>query len=423
MIRAYKYILAWMTALAIVIGCDTDSNIEDPSFKYFVRYYGGNGDQSGVDMIVKDDGNILLLGNWAPDRDESRIYLVEVDSLGSVVWEKKLGSNQDRAKDIEKTSDGNYVILSDVMMGANRDIKLIRITPDGEKIDSAVYGSPGSENAKTVTQLLDQGFIVTGATEYDTTMILNPSNPDDLSDIFHYRCNSNLIFDKFNWYEQYGPGTIDLGTKVVQNTANQFYVFATSNQSHANNPTGNLNMLYYAIGDGGIIQNLNFLGDLDNDTESSFVMEVPLSLGGGLLVAGTETTTAGAVNLHVAKLRTPLQFTSSNDELFDVSVPISGKKLTPVAGAPSLFNIQGYILVANELQADGTTNIWITKIDQSTGQALWSSTYGTDEENDTGAAVKELNDGTMLVFGTGGLINNQSKMMLMKLNSLGQLKD
>jgi hypothetical protein len=345
---------------------------------------------------------------------------VNVDPRGNMIWQKLLGTHQDRAKDIERTRDGNYVILSDVGIGSGTDIKLIRINATGEKIDSVIYGSPGNENGKTVTQLLDDGFIVTGATEYDTTTVLNPTNPEDLSDIFHYRCNQNLIFDNFNWYEQYGPGTVDGGTKVIQSSSDQFYVFGTSNQTHEGNPTGNLNMLYYAIGEGGIVQNLNFLGDFDNDTESVFVMEVPAALGGGLFVAGTESTEAGAVNLHVTKLRTPLQFTSSNDELFDTSIAL-GKRISPVAAAPSLFGIQGYLLVANEVQDDGTSNIWITKVDQSTGDVQWSSTFGTDEENDTGAAVQQLPDGTILVLATGGLVNNQSKMMLMKLNSFGQL--
>jgi hypothetical protein len=403
--------------------CDTDNNVENPSHKYFVKYYGGDGNQAGVDMITKDDGDILLLGNWAPDNDESRIYLVDVNAEGVIQWERKLGTSQDRARDIERTNDGNYIILSDVGPASATDIKLIRITPDGNKIDSVVYGSPGIENARTVTQLTDNGFIVTGATEYDTTNVLNPGNEDDLSDIFHYRCNQNLVFNRFNWYEQYGPGTLDFGTKVIQNKSDQFYVFGTSNQIHPGNPQGNLNMVYYSVGGGGIIQNVSFLGDFDNDTESSFVMQVPDALGGGLFIAGTESTSAGAMNLHVTKLRTPLVFSPSNDELFDTSIPIGSKKLSPVAGAASVHDIQGYLLVANELQEDGTTNIWITKIRQSDGGVLWSSTYGTDEKNDSAAAVQQLQDGTILVLGTGGLVNNQSKMVLMKLNFSGQLMD
>lgn len=411
-----------MPVLAISFwACDTSSTIDPADKSYFVKYYGGNGNQSGVDMVEAGNGTYLLLGNWQVDRTENRIYLVNVDDRGRIIWEKKLGTSSEQAKDIEPTGDGNFVILSDNSSGSNTDIKLIRINAAGNKIDSVVYGSPGNENATSVTMLLDGGFIVTGATEYDTTFLLNPSNPDDLSDIFHYRCNSTLQFDNFNWYEQYGPGTFDGGTKVIQRSSGQFYVFGFSNQAHTGNTSSNVNLIYYGIGGGGIIQGLNFLGDFDNDTESSYVMEVPSELGGGFFIASTETTDAGSVNLHVSRLRDPLLFDSNDDEVFDQSIPVETRRLTAVSACPSLTGTLGYLLIANEIQDDATNNIWLTKIDQSNGNIIWSTTFGTDEEDDRGAAITQLPDGRILVLGTVGLINNQSKMMLMKVNSTGQL--
>lgn len=418
-----QFFFLFVATGALLASCDTDKSIDPPYKNYFVKYYGGNGNQLGVDMIPVDDGSFLLLGNWQIDRTENRIYLVNVDAEGNIRWEKKLGSGQENAKDIEKTNDGNYVILSDNGSAANLDIKLIRITPSGEKIDSVVYGSPGNENAQTVTALVDGGFIVAGATEYDSAFVVNPSNPDDLSDIFHYRCDNRLVFDNFNWYEQYGPGTIDGGTKVIQNSSELFYVFGFSNQTHEGNPAGRINLLYYSIGAGGIIRDVNFLGDFDNNTESSYVMEVPPALGGGFFIAGTESTSSGSVNLHVSKLRSPLLFNSVDDELFDRSIPIESRKLNSLSASASLTGAQGYLILGNEIQDDATTNIWLSKIDQGSGSLIWSATFGTEEENDSGEAVFQLPDGKILLLGTIGLINNQSKMVLMKLNSTGQLME
>ena len=419
----FVHVLWVLVVVAGLNACDTDSNIDPPSQNYFVKSFGGNGNQYGVDMTVLDDGSYLLLGNWETDRTENRIYLVNVDAEGNVIWEKKLGTSAERAKDLERTNDGNYIILSDNSSSGNRDVKIIKINPQGDKLDSAVYGSPGNENARTITPLLDGGFIVTGSTAYDSTFVINPVNPDDLSDVFHYRCNDQLVFDKFNWYEQYGPGTLDGGTRVVQNSSDLFYVFGFSNQTHEGNPSGKTNLLYYSIGSGGIIRNISFLGDFDNDTESGFVLDVPTALGGGFFIAGTETTPSGAVNLHVTKLRTPLLFTPVNDELFDLSIPIESRKLTSLSASASTSGEQGYLVLANELQDDGTTNIWLSKIDQANGGLLWSTTFGSEEENDSGAAVHQLPDGKILLLGTIGLINNQSKMVLMKLNSTGQLME
>jgi len=404
-----------------LLSCDTENSVEPTGKNYFVKYYGGNGNQSGVDLIEKNDGTFLLLGNWQIDRTENRIYLVNVDGYGRVIWEKKIGTTHDKAKDIEPTSNGNFVILSENTSGTNAQIKLIRISGAGNKIDSIVYGSPGNENPKTVTALTDGGFIITGATEY-TEFVVNPVNPDDMSDIFHYRCGSNFSFD-VNWRQQYSTGSVEGGTRVVQYSPTLFYVFGFSDQEHPGNPGGNVNLYYYETGASGIAGGYNFLGDYDNDTEASYVLVAREELGGGFFISGTETTSSGSVNLHVSKLREPLTFSLANDEIFDRSIPIESRKLTSLGATDCIVGTKGYLLTANETQNDGTNNIWLTKIDDRTGSVLWSTTFGSEEEDDLAGAALELSDGRILLLGTVGLVNNQSKMVVMKLNSTGQLMD
>lgn len=423
--RPYFYVKAVLGFLvSLLFSCDTDRSVDPTSKDYFVKYYGGNGNQYGVDMIQTDDGNFLLLGNWEIDRLERRIYLVKVDQEGKILWEKKLGTDRENAKDIERTLDGNYIILSENSSAGNSNVKLIRIRPDGSKIDSSFYGYEKNEIPETVTPLLDGGFIVTGATAYDTAFIVNPG-PDgsDVSDVFHYRCADNLIFSKTNWSEQYGNGTYDVGIKVIQQAPDLFYVFGASNVYQDEQSTGKINLLYYQIDADGSNGDVKRLGDPNTDTQCSFVMNVPANLGGGLFLVGTESTPAGVANLHVTKLRTPLVFKPADDELFDRSISIGLRKLASVSACAVVTGQQGYLVVANEELGDGTTNIWLTKIDHVTGSVLWSSTFGTVEENDSGASVRELPDGKILMLGTIGLVNNQTKMTLMKLNSRGQLRN
>ncbi|HYC85573.1 MAG TPA: hypothetical protein VEB86_10140 [Chryseosolibacter sp.] len=406
-------------AVAGLTGCDNASSIEPADHHYFVKYYGGNGNQTGVDAITKPDGTILLLGNWQSDRDESRIYLVNVDNRGRVLWEKKLGTFQESARDIERTPDGNFVILSQNNSGSNSQVKLWRVTSQGVKIDSVVYGSTGNEDPRSITPLSDGGYVIAGVTEY-TDINVNPTDPEDMSDIFHYRCTSTLNFN-INWRSQYNSGSVEGGTKVLENSLSSFYVFGFSNAAHAGNLDGNVNLYYYEIGATGTAGADNYFGDFDNDTEPAFVISDQFS--GGFFVAGTETTNSGSVNLHVTKFRSPLTFRPADDEVFDRSIPIESRKLTALAATPASAGDTGYLLIANETQDDGTNNIWLTKVDDQTGSVIWSSTFGSEEEDDLGGAVMELPDGRILVVGTIGLVNNQSKMVLMKLNSAGQLMD
>jgi hypothetical protein len=51
---------------------------------------------------------------------------------------------------------------------------------------------------------------------------------------------------------------------------------------------------------------------------------------------------------------------------------------------------------------------------------LWSTTLGSEDEDDTAAAVAELPDGKIVILGTMGLTDNQFKMAFIKVNRTGQ---
>jgi hypothetical protein len=228
-----------------------------------------------------------------------------------------------------------------------------------------------------------------------------------------------LSFDQ-NWYELYGAlGKFDFGTKVIQNASNRFYVFGYSDLS---NQSGKMNLQYYSLSAEGIpSNNVSLLGDINFDTRSSFVCEIPIALGGGILLIGTTNRAPGDFSLHVSTLKTPLRFNPGDDEGIDAEILIGTARLQAVSAAPSLYQTSGYLLLANEERTLGT-NIWLTKIDQS-GRVLWSASLGSERENDTAAAVKELTDGRLLVLGTVGIADNQTKMALFKLNSSGRLQE
>ena len=405
--------------LWISVSCDTQNSVDPPYVDYFVKYFGGDGDQTAVDFLVNEDNSIIILGNSTLDAiSGNKIFLVKTDQYGNLQWQKMIGNSTDVAKDIAFTLDGRYIILSDHRVSDdNVDIKIARLSADGAPIDSVQYGTNEIELASSITALSDGGFIVTVSTGFDAGVI-NPGETDE-SDIFHFRCNSDLRFDNVRWIEEFGSGPVDRGTHVSQFSADKFYVFGSTDQIHEGNPNGNENLLYYQIDNDGVNGRPNYLGDFDNDTEANYVLDVPSALGGGYLVAGTERTPGGGISIHVTKLRSPLLFDNVNDEQFDREISIDARKLTLRSAAAALNAGKGYLLLANEQRETGS-NIWITKIDQS-GNQIWSASYGSEEEDDLGAAIVELQNGKILVVGSVRLINNQYKIVLMKLNSTGQL--
>jgi hypothetical protein len=418
LICLYQFLLL-SGVLFILISCDNANNIEPPGDRYFVKYYGEDGDQQAVDMVVNNDGTFMLLGKSTGGTQA--IFLIKADADGRIIWQKKFGTLTDIPRDIEPTLDGNFILLSDYQESvSNMNIKLVRVTPDGSKIDSVTIGTEDagnfySDHSKSITPIADGGFIVTGYADYD----YSPSdNVDRISSIFHFRFNSNLIpYDDSSWENYYGTGTTNIGTKVIQKGTNLYVFGYTDSKSVQDNPNEKLLLVYYSLDETGASKNPAYLGDVNEDTEANFVLNSPTGLIDGYLMVSTSNKNTLSSKLRVSALRDPLQFIANDDQQFDSNV-FGSRRLEGVYAAPSVINSKGFLIVSDETKETGETDILLSKIDQSGGE-LWSVNFGS-ENNDRAAAVAELSDGRIVVLCTIETIV-QTKMALFKLNSKGQL--
>lgn len=432
----FLFAILWAMLAWGIFSCDTANNVEDPDMHYFVKYYGGDGNQIGVDMIALNDGSFLLLGNYSESNFDTDIYVVRVDSEGEVIWEKRYRQNPGNiasAKDIEPTGDGNFIILADFQtaIGSQTDLKLIKISPDGTKLDSSiVFGSvEANDYSRTVTVLDDGGFIVSGTTEF-TRSFNNPTDPDpDLGNVINYRFDQNLDQFSLSQWSPISPGfnaQLDVAVKTFETPYprdSAFYVFGYSTGDlFATNPNESLSLFYFKRGVKGGESNNYAPGNIVNvnNTEIQFVLPVAQELGGGFIVIGTSQNNTGLSDIFVAKMRDTLTF-NDNDATLYYTIPL-GRNIRGVSAANSIIGTSGYLVLGNEVRSTGALklNIWLTKIDQS-GRVIWSSTFGSEAEDDSGAAVCELPDGKIVIFGTMGLADNQSKMALIKLNPRGEL--
>jgi hypothetical protein len=411
--------------------CDTDRNIENPDLHYFVKYYGGDGDQSGVDMEILNDGSMLLLGNSVKSLSKSDAYVVHVDSEGKVIAERTFGIGTPvegiiTAKDLEPAGDGNFIILADYRESLDipSQITLLKISPDGVLLDSVGdIGTQANDISLGVTLLDDGGFMVTGTTEFTS----NPptgDNPDpDLGDIFNYRFDQNLGLDA-DWGPVFiGWGShLDVAVKAFEVSPSLFYTFAYTNSAISGmNPNERLGLFYFERDNTGTQGQVLYPGNIVNvnDTEISFVERVSPALGGGYLIVGTSQNSIGVSDIFFARLRESLTFSVTNDATLYNTISL-GRNIRGVSAASSVVGTAGFLILGNEIRSTKAYNIWLSKIDQS-GSLLWSSTFGSETGIDTGAAVRELSDGKIVIVGTVKLTDNQSKMALFKVNATGQL--
>lgn len=154
-------------------------------------------------------------------------WVTKIDSVGNVQWQKLYGgSSYDDATSIVITSDSGYVVAgysssddSDVVGNHGAyDFWILKLDSLGNSVWKNTFGGMYSENANSILQTDDDGFIILGSSE---------SNDGDVSgnhgygDIWFVKLNSlgNLL-----WQKCLGGSQMDYGTTMCKTNNNRFAV-------------------------------------------------------------------------------------------------------------------------------------------------------------------------------------------------------
>lgn len=133
------------------------------------------------DIYPTHDGGYVVVGiaswndgNVTGNHGEFDYWVVKLDELGKIQWQKSLGgSDQDFAQSVQQTYDGGYIIAGntrsedgDVLDNdGGQDIWLVQLTPEGEIRWQKAIGGTGGERAYSVQQTSDGGFVLVGFTQ------------------------------------------------------------------------------------------------------------------------------------------------------------------------------------------------------------------------------------------------------------------
>jgi len=149
------------------------------------RTLGGSGSEQARSIIQSSDGGYVVVGEtasndgdvigyhgdttvqfWEPD-----YWIVKLDGAGNIQWQKALGgTSTDQAYSILQTSMGDYVVAG--QSGSNDgdvtfnhyafDYWIVKLDGTGNILWQNSFGGTGSDEARSVAQSSDGGFVVTG---------------------------------------------------------------------------------------------------------------------------------------------------------------------------------------------------------------------------------------------------------------------
>ncbi|MBS1543711.1 MAG: hypothetical protein JST14_08770 [Bacteroidetes bacterium] len=429
-------------------GCASPSTVEDPAESYFIRFYGGDGNQTGVDFVVLPDKSMVLFGTTrssavAGNNPNSQWLVVRTDPKGMVLYERHIGGpNDEEARDIELYGNNQLVLVGNTYKSAtDRDVKIVTMMADATltPIDSAVIPvldsvsvvTKGDEDVTSVTPTSD-GFIIAGSTTYASK---KPGGAvpglADLRDGLNIRVTTNLTTYGNGWptSQIYGKYSDDVTTKIIQ-VANGFYVFGYSDAKITGQSAAprNYNYWYYGLGQtGGTIGEANTGLPSDNEFATSFSF-VSTQTGDGYVLGGISTnTTTGAADLNVCKLKKTLTFDPTVDVEFQkpLSIAISSNGSSPDINTSIIASqLGGYYVLGNENGFNNNQNWVLVKLNTNASQA-WSPIVFGGEGLDQCGSVLDLPDGRIGLIGTmttGKPDVGETKMTLIKVNGDGQLK-
>lgn len=400
----------FLVFLLIMTGCDTASKIEPRFQHYFIKYYGDEGNQEGVDVKEIEDG-FIVLGNSSTVPGNSQILLTKVNKLGNEVWSKYFGGPwENKAAAVDVDGMGNYIIAATVQnTQGDNDVMILKVGPDGLKIDSAVFGSTGENDVANDILVTREGdYILTGYTTNVDTRKPGYSATTDLEDIYSIRTTSELVqFNEADWRRVYGFPGLDRGIELIQKDDGTFLFFGTTDKPPtSNSQQDGTNMFLFPAGQDGIALSsapLQLFGTLSNESAAQIVASE-----GGFAMFGTSKE-PGSSKPYLARVR------SNNAYISSGVVAISGE----IEGISMAAAFNGGLIMLGRKIENTNSNIHIVRL-AADGSIRWEQSFG-GIDRDAPGSILELEDGSIIFVGTITL-ESQSKICLIKVTERGELK-
>lgn len=148
--------------------CYGDCLVDTCRFITFANYYGTAQDEYAKAVIATSDGGYLVIGETTdPIHNDYEIFLVQIDSMGTKVWQGPFGSRDDEfAMDGIELDNENVVILGNVNTSGNGwQNYFMLLDPGLNKLDDVQTGLFDVDFAYSLTTRADDnGYLSFGYT-------------------------------------------------------------------------------------------------------------------------------------------------------------------------------------------------------------------------------------------------------------------
>lgn len=406
-------------------GCNKESDV-DPASGPFLKYYGSEKNHTAVQAIKTADG-FTLLSNVEIPIDQTttvgyKIKLIKTDFDGNQLWENSHPAFEpDNSFDISRNvfsaaafiqlSNSGYLVIGDrIKPNLTTDLLLLHLDPEGNMLDSTTISASeiGLAGAS-----LHGAAVLENSTSTAYTLLARiewPANVSASKDMVVAEVDANTF--AVNWKREYGAGQGTLVNKILLTTDNNLF-WGGSVLSY-----GQHDIRFIKAPENSDLPNIG--SPLLTPQEEEFAFDF-CPVPGGYVVTGS-TNKGGDDDIFVMKV------SSSADSIFyrpfssesqielesqlDFGLNDRGNSITTSIDG-------GLIVLATVESAETQEDLYLIKVNPATGRVMWKNSFGGADQED-GASVISLDDGSLLVYGTS-YFGRVKKLMLIKVRSNGQL--
>jgi len=197
----------------------TITSFHEQSFAYqWSKTFGGSAFDVGYSVKQTDDGGFIVAGytGYSPGAGGSDVYLIKTDASGDQIWSKTFGGAADDAgESVQQTDDGGFIVAGSTnSIGAGgSDVYLIKIDASGKELWSKTFGGVSNDDAKSVRQTNDGGFVIVGDEGFN----------DFTDESYVYLIKTNALGVE-QWSKTFGEASVDRGYSVQQTDDGGFIV-------------------------------------------------------------------------------------------------------------------------------------------------------------------------------------------------------
>jgi hypothetical protein len=403
-------------SLLLFFFCYSASSYSQAPSIQWQQTYGGSGADEAQAIDTTSDRGYIVAGWTTSDNGEVTNYdfkydawVIKLDSNGNIQWESAYGgSNNDIAYDVHQTKDGGYIVagfsessdgdLSGAGGHGESDFWVFKLDAKGNLKWSKEYGGASDDDARSIQQTSDGGYIVAGETF--STEIPGEHGGDDFL-IIKIDSVGNV-----QWQQPFGGSGNDFATGVIQ-ISDGSYMVVGGEGSTDGQVTGNRGSDDYWVlhlnAQGTLLSQKTFGGTGLDDAYA-----IANAGNGRFYVAGASYSSNGQItgshgngDFWIIKidgnenLIWQKDYGGSNyDQPTAVALTTDGGCL--VTGMTNSNN-------GNITDNHGFYDVWAVKLD-SNGKLKWQEALG-GSESDEGYGGKQTRDGGFILAGFTGSMN------------------